>query len=153
MSYEYLKTSANRKTEQRNAPHLLISMFDKQRLKRLISVLRTVESPVNDFGELTRKLEESVESMPHEMPPDVVTMNSMILVTNAESGASNVYTIAYPSDADADRGRISILSPLGTAMLGHSVGDVVTLKTPHGLGRWQIDKVIYQPEAAGDFHR
>jgi regulator of nucleoside diphosphate kinase len=58
----------------------------------------------------------------------------------------------YPDDADVNDGKLSVLAPLGTALLGASVGDVVEFRTPGGVRRLKVERILYQPEAAGDFH-
>jgi regulator of nucleoside diphosphate kinase len=63
-----------------------------------------------------------------------------------------VLRLVFPSEADFDRGRVSILAPIGTALIGYRVGDTVEWKVPSGRRRLRIEEVLYQPEAAGDFH-
>ena len=137
----------------RRAHGLVISSFDKQRLIRLISAHQTTVLHREDLEDLAREIERGIEAVPEQMPPDVVTMNSTVRVTELKSGTSHVYTIVYPADADYERGRISILAPLGTALLGYRVGDVVDWHMPGGLRKLRIDEMIYQPESAGDFQR
>ena len=147
-----MNEEAGKSAAAEGVPLSLFSTFDKLRLKRVMKTQQTSEVQP-DFSELERKIASGAECMPHEMPPDIVTMNSMILVTNVDTAASYVFTIVYPVDANTERGRISIFEPLATAMLGHSVGDIVQWRSSEGLCRWRIEKLIYQPEAAGDFHR
>ena len=131
---------------------LVISSFDKQRLMRL---LRSAEISTEDRPELedlTHEIERGAEVQPQDIPPDVVTMNSSVRVTDLEAGTSHTYTIVFPADADYEKGKISILAPLGTALLGYRVGDVVDWHMPGGTRQLRIDALIYQPEAAGDFH-
>jgi regulator of nucleoside diphosphate kinase len=58
----------------------------------------------------------------------------------------------FPTDADLDNGKISILAPLGTALLGYRVGDIIKWRRPQGDRQLKIEEIVYQPEAAGDFH-
>jgi regulator of nucleoside diphosphate kinase len=60
--------------------------------------------------------------------------------------------VVFPSEADSEQGKISILAPVGTALLGYRVGDTVEWKLPGGLRRLKIERILYQPEAAGDYH-
>jgi regulator of nucleoside diphosphate kinase len=62
------------------------------------------------------------------------------------------WTLVFPEDADIDQNRISVLAPIGTAMLGYSVGDTIEWPVPEGLRRIQVKEILYQPEAAGDYH-
>jgi regulator of nucleoside diphosphate kinase len=87
------------------------------------------------------------------MPPDVVTISSRVRVREPATGEAFVYTLVLPLEADFERGRISVLAPLGIAILGQRVGDMVEVRAPGGVRRLRIENVLYQPEAAGDFHR
>jgi regulator of nucleoside diphosphate kinase len=132
--------------------NLVISSFDKQRLMRLLKSGETAAEQREDLEDLAREIERGTEVRPQEIPPDVVTMNSTVRVTDIDSGSTYTYTIVFPSDADYEKGKISILAPLGTALLGFRVGDTVDWNMPRGVRRLRIDEILYQPEAAGDFH-
>lgn len=144
--------NVKRSKGQRSKDHLVISSFDKERLTRLLQSQDTYTEDRAELEDLSREIERGAEVRPEEIPPDVVTMNSTVRLTDLESGSSHVYTIVFPSDADYDTGKISILAPLGTALLGYRVGDTVTWRMPRGDRRLRIDAIVYQPEAAGDFH-
>ncbi|MGC9336382.1 MAG: GreA/GreB family elongation factor, partial [Anaerolineae bacterium] len=62
------------------------------------------------------------------------------------------YMLVFPRDADIDQAKISILAPIGTAMLGYRVGDVFTWEVPEGTRRLRVKEILYQPEASGDYH-
>ena len=98
---------------------------------------------------LRRQLERAEVVAPAEIPADVVTMNSQVRVRDLGSGKVTVYTLVFPRDADFSRNRISILAPIGTALLGLRVGDVIEWKVPAGTRRLKVESVLYQPEAAG----
>ncbi|MDP2885812.1 MAG: nucleoside diphosphate kinase regulator [Ignavibacteria bacterium] len=83
------------------------------------------------------------------IPPDVVTMNSEVLLTNVDTKESMVWWLVFPQNADIDQRKVSILAPIGTAIIGCRVGDVVELEVPSGKTRLKIDAVTFQPEAAG----
>ncbi|MEO8215586.1 MAG: nucleoside diphosphate kinase regulator [Acidobacteriota bacterium] len=136
----------------RSTDDLVISSFDKERLKRLLGSTDVGAEGREELEDLTREIERGLEVRPQEIPPDVVTMNSSVRVTDVESGASNVYTLVFPADADFEKGKISILAPLGTALLGFRIGDRVRWQMPGGVRQLRIDEILYQPEAAGDFH-
>jgi regulator of nucleoside diphosphate kinase len=141
-----------RRKGSRSKNDLVISSFDKERLTRLLEETDTSAADRAELEDLTREIERGAEVRPEEIPPDVVTMNSTVRLTDLESGSSHLYTIVFPSDADVDKGKISILAPLGTALLGYRVGDVINWHLPRGDRRLRIDEIVYQPEAAGDFH-
>jgi regulator of nucleoside diphosphate kinase len=131
-----------------------ISELDEERLRALIG--EGSHSPARD-GEHFLSLEEELDDAhvipPPAMPPDVVTLNSRIRVRDSATGQTFVYELVLPLNADFERGRISVLAPLGTAILGQRVGDEVEVRAPGGSRRLRIESVLYQPEAAGEFHR
>jgi len=79
-------------------------------------------------------------------------MNSRIRVRDLASGGRDDVPMVFPGDADIERNKISILAPIGTALLGYRVGDIVEWEAPAGLKRMRIEEILYQPEAAGDLH-
>lgn len=88
---------------------------------------------------------------PDKVPGNVVTMNSRIVFEDVSTHERGTVTVVYPDDADPASGRISVLSPVGAALLGESEGEEVELPLPHGqTRRIRIDTVLYQPEAEGD---
>jgi regulator of nucleoside diphosphate kinase len=131
---------------------LTISTFDKQRLSRLLDALDGTEEERDEIKDLEREIERGSVVRPEDMPADVVTMNSAVRVTDVESGETNVYTIVFPGQADYEKGRISILAPLGIALLGYRVGAIVDWNMPRGIRRLRIDEIVYQPEKAGAYH-
>ena len=87
-----------------------------------------------------------------EVPPDVVTMHAKVIVRDLAAQQRRILVVCYPGDADAASGRISVLSPAGTALLGRSAGSVATWAGPDGkTSVVQVEDVLFQPEAAGDF--
>lgn len=80
-------------------------------------------------------------------------MNSRLRVRDVDSGRDLTLTIVFPSDADLEQGKISIVAPIGTALLGYRVGDTVEWRVPAGVRRLKIEEILYQPEAAGHYHR
>lgn len=88
---------------------------------------------------------------PHSIPANVVTMNSQALLVDEETREEMEYTLVFPEDADPVAGKISVLAPIGTAMLGYREGDVFEWDTPGGSRKIRVEKIIFQPEASGDF--
>lgn len=85
---------------------------------------------------------ERAEVVPQEaLPSDVVAMHSTVRLVDLDTDAEHVYTVVYPHEADVDRGRISVLAPIGTALLGYRSGDVVEWEVPGGRRRLRIDAV------------
>jgi regulator of nucleoside diphosphate kinase len=102
---------------------------------------------------LAAELDRATVIPPREATPDVITMNSTAVLLDDETGEEEEWTLVFPEEADVDRNRISVLAPIGTAMLGFRVGDTFEWKTPGGVRRLRVKSVLYQPEAAGDFER
>ena len=87
------------------------------------------------------------------MPADVVTMNSTVDCIDDISGDTHPVTLVYPRDADAAAGRVSVLAPVGSALLGLSVGQQIDWQAPGGRAlRLRVVAIRYQPEAAGDLN-
>ena len=88
-----------------------------------------------------------------EVPSDVVTMSSIVSLRDLDSGETEEYELVYPADADLENNRISILAPIGTAILGYRVGDVIEWPVPGGLRRLRVEEVLYQPGRASALQR
>ena len=129
-----------------------ISSYDKQRIVRLLLDIDMAEHNREEIADLQAEIARGEEVEPRQMPPDVITMNSSVRVTDIEAGTTSLYTIVFPWDADFAAGRISVLASLGTALLGYRVGEIVEWEMPSGLRRLRIEEIVYQPERAGDFH-
>jgi regulator of nucleoside diphosphate kinase len=86
-----------------------------------------------------------------DISPEVVTLGSIVHLYEVDTGERWKFTLSFPTNANIDEGRISVLAPLGTAILGHRVGDVVDWPVPSGMIRIQIVEIEYPPEAAGVF--
>jgi regulator of nucleoside diphosphate kinase len=101
---------------------------------------------------LRQLLDNAVLLPSDQVPPAVVTMNTRLLANFEQSGAEQAITLCYPDDAEAEAGLVSVLSPVGSALLGRHSGEQVSWRTPMGeVRRLRIAGVLFQPEAAGDF--
>ena len=133
-----------------HATNVVITKRDFERLNDL------VQSPDSRFyGPMTglqNGLRQSSVIAPTKVGNDVVTMNSKVRVRDLDNGQRETYTLVYPADADIDEGRLSVLAPLGAALLGAKARHVVECATPRGVRRLRIERILYQPEAAGDYH-
>ena len=139
-------------TRTRSKHDLLISSYDKKRIMRLLRSGDVSSEVREELDDLTWEIQRAAEVRPQEVPPDLVTMNSSVRVSDLETSTSALYTIVFPPDANYDEGKISILAPLGTALLGYRAGDVVYWHVPRGVRQLRIEEILYQPEAAGDYH-
>ena len=132
---------------------IFITEFDKSRLEELIAVAEEFGGhDRQDLESLAGELEEAEVVSSKDVPPDVVTMNSKVVLRDLNTSEQMTYVLVFPRDANIDVGAISVLAPVGTAILGYSKGDVVEWPVPSGMRRISIDDVLYQPEAAGDYH-
>lgn len=112
---------------------------------RLNALVRTRTADyTRDQEHLDRLEEELVRSVPvatAEVPTDVVTMHSRVTVRDLDAGTSRIYTLVFPHEADLPFGRLSVLAPLGTALLGYRVGDEIEWVMPGGVRRLRIESV------------
>jgi len=133
---------------------IFITAFDKKRLDELIAVAREFgEHARRDLDDLAAELARAKMVEPKEVPPNVVTMNSKVILHDLDTSEELTYCLVFPNEADIDSGTISVLAPVGTAILGYREGDAVEWPVPSGQRRIKIEEILYQPEAAGDFHR
>jgi hypothetical protein len=75
-------------------------------------------------------------------------MNATVRLRDLKTGAEETYTLVYPDEADIEANRLSILAPIGTALLGYRAGDVVEWPVPAGITRFRIEEVLFQPRSA-----
>ena len=133
---------------------IVITNKDLERLRELIRHSRKLRTEDHAYLlALEQELKQAEVVDPDTIPPDVVTMNSTVLVRVDGSRRGQTWMIVYPEDADMNEDRVSVLAPLGTALLGYRVGDTVEWDMPAGRRRYHIVKVTHQPEAAGEFDR
>ena len=132
-------------------PTLVLSRLDCDRLDALL------EQPANagpQFDALREELARAEVREPQDMPPDAITMNSIARFRDEATGEERELTLVYPRDADGSADKVSILAPVGSALLGLRVGQVIDWPLPGGRStRLQVLGIRYQPEAAGEFHR
>ncbi len=133
-------------------PEIIISSLDADRLYTLMESL-----PANSFAgekELEAELARASIVEPHEVPATVVTMNSTVNFVVESTGEEFTLTLVYPKNIDSIGDKISILAPVGSALLGLSQGDQIEWPKPGGgLVTVNIKEVTYQPERAGELHR
>ena len=128
---------------------IYITDADFERLRRLIAGRRGANSVDQEYLDiLEQELDRAEIVQPDAIPQDVVTMDSEVRLRDLESGEVRVYRLVFPSQRRTENS-ISVLAPIGTAMLGYRVGDVIEWHVPKGIRRLKVLDVIYQPEAAG----
>ena len=130
-----------------------ITQFDLERLRKLLFDAQSTDYRKSEYLEkLQMELNRAEVVSPKDIPSDVVTMNSTVCIEDLDTKEEEIYTLVFPENADLGQGKISILAPIGTAMLGYEVGDSFEWDVPAGKRRLRVKKILYQPEASGDYH-
>ena len=133
-------------------PPITVSTLDAVRLEKILDSLGAKQVPNKE--DLRVELDRAHIVAPEDMPQDVVTMNSTVIFRMESSETEFALTLVYPNDIDEGTGKISVLAPVGSALLGLREGDEMSWPKPGGgLLKVRILKVVYQPERAGDFRR
>jgi len=133
-------------------PSIIVSTRDMARLEALLDSPALSRHPA--AVALAQELERAQVLPPEEIPEGIVTMHSRVDCEDELHDEKHSLTLVYPHEADFDKGRVSILAPVGSALLGLSVGQTIDWTAPGGRQlRLRVTAVHYQPEAAGDFHR
>jgi regulator of nucleoside diphosphate kinase len=133
---------------------IYITTSDYHRLSGLIerSRERNGEADREYLDQLEEELAQAEVVNPEDIPQDVITMRSKVRLKDLKSGQTVMYSLVFPSEANSNEGHISVLAPIGTALLGNRSGDVVESRVPSGLRRLKVKEILYQPEAAGNYH-
>jgi regulator of nucleoside diphosphate kinase len=128
---------------------IIITQTDYGRLRQIIERSRDLPSKdAEHLDALEHELESAIIARAADVSHDLVTMKSRVRVLDLGSGRELVYQIVFPGEADLARNRISVLAPIGMALLGRPAGAVVEWQVPSGMRRLLILEVEYQPEAA-----
>jgi len=132
--------------------NIYITQSDYDKIREL---LREAENTTYRGSAYIRKLREELGRAhivpPQEIAPDVITMNTTATLLDLETQEEMVLTLVFPDQADVEKGRISVLAPIGAAMLGYRVGDTFDWETPGGMRSLRVLSVLEQPEASGDY--
>ncbi len=129
-----------------------LTQIDHQRLTRLMARASAEPGLLPLLGALDELLSCSDLVEPARVPPDVVTMYSQVVLEDLAGGAPGKFTVCYPEDAEPARGFVSVLSPVGTGLLGLRVGDTARWCGPSGLAQSAcVASMLFQPEASGDY--
>lgn len=132
---------------------IYITENDAKRLQALLEVAkRSQYYGSEDLKRLGTELNRATLVASQDIPHDVITMNSKVRLLDLETKEEMTYTLVFPDEADFNEGKISILAPIGTAMLGYRAGDTFSWQVPAGVRRIKILSILYQPEASGDYH-
>lgn len=133
-------------------PEIILSSLDADRLYALLESLPKNSLP--GIEELEQELNRAEIVEPKKMPQDIVTMNSIVRFFVESTKQEFELTLVYPKDMDSIGKNISILAPVGSAMLGLAIGDEIEWPKPGGgTLKVRITEILYQPERSGDYHR
>ena len=126
---------------------------DRERLVQMIEELSLLNDPdtVRRLQMLKTELERAATTPSEKTAPDVVTMNSRIRFKDTDTGEELVYTVTWPEFADAEEHKVSVLAPIGMALLGTKVGQIIEWDVPAGKRHFRVEEILYQPEASGDY--
>ena len=133
-------------------PQIILSSLDVDRIEALLAAIPASVFPGK--AELQAELDRADVVAPEEVPPHVVTMNSTVQFSIVETGKEFCLTLVYPRDMDGSTDRLSIFAPVGSALLGLSVGDELAWPGPGGKSMTvKVKAILYQPESSGEMHR
>jgi len=136
---------------------IILTDADHARLVEMVEVMRT--RFIQERGDaglgpviaaLEKELGRALVVNSEETPPDVVTIGSRVQVADLDSGDLLEFTVVWPDEADPDGQKVSLLAPVGMALLGCRAGQVVEWPVPAGRRRLRISKILYRPEAGGN---
>jgi regulator of nucleoside diphosphate kinase len=133
--------------------NLIISNLDYSRIRMRMALNQKRDT--DSFSDVEKRISELDRAHiiePSEIPEDVVTMNSKILIRDLNHNRTYRVQLVYPEDADPKMNRVSIFSPLAAAILGKKIGDFVVWNSKNGTIKIKIECILYQPEAFGDYH-
>lgn len=131
---------------------IILSRLDFSRIHKSIHDAKRMNTLGAAEAELLLKELDSAEIVePSEIPHDVVTMNSIVKISFLNSDKTVQFQIVYPGEANIRENKISIFSPVATALIGYKVSNEIEWMVPSGLTKIRIEEIIYQPEAAGDY--
>ncbi len=128
---------------------IYINRYDLERLRALIETSSASEAPY--LEKLENELKQATVVEPREVPGDIVTMNSIVRVKDVNTGEEHALILVFPGKEGMNGKAVSILSPMGIALIGYREGDILTWDLPTGTVKIQIEEIIYQPERLGNF--
>lgn len=131
---------------------IFITRTDQERLEKLIDTEEEFATGSKaPLQELRDELKRAIVTESQKIPQDVITMRSKVLLRDINDGEEMIFTLVYPDEADMLEGKISVLAPIGMAILGYRENDRIEWSTPGGIAHLQVEKILFQPEATGNF--
>jgi regulator of nucleoside diphosphate kinase len=131
-----------------NENDIIVTASDHAELSSVITATGKLSGRLRwELRLLENELKRARIVAPEDVPFDVITMNTRAELLDLESGEHMEFTLVLPRDENINDGKISVLAPLGTAMLGYRVGDEFQWHVPHGIRRLKVTRIYFQPEA------
>jgi len=131
---------------------IYITDSDVKRLQELIETSREFHTTDETYlKELEKELNRSKVVDSKKIPKDIITMDTKVCIKDLDTNKEEVCWLVFPANADPNHNRVSILTPIGTALLGYKTGDIIEWKVPGGIRKLKIKKILYQPETAGNY--
>ncbi|MFN8135567.1 MAG: nucleoside diphosphate kinase regulator [Bacteroidales bacterium] len=131
---------------------LILNRLDYSRIKNCINDAKRFNSiSLHEAENLVKELDSAKIVEPQKIPSSVVTMNSIVKISFLNDNKQIQFQIVYPSNANLKDKKISIFSPIATALIGYKVADEIEWIVPAGLTKIRIDEIVYQPEASGHY--
>lgn len=128
---------------------VFITANDLQRLRKFLDDMRSCAREEEFLESLFDAIDGAVIVPSEQLSRQVVTLNSQVRVKDLDSGEETSIQLVFPGDEDFEHGKISVLSPVGAALIGCSAGDTAKWKIPTGIRRLGIEEITYQPESDG----
>ena len=126
---------------------IFITETDKARLKGLFNTTIGFRNrDLKTLRDLLEELERAEIIQDEKSSKDVIMMNSTVKVKDMDTGVEFTYTLVYPEHANSNENKISILAPIGTALLCYKVGDIIEWEVPAGIRKLKVMKILNQPE-------
>lgn len=144
------RLTINQEEEAMKNNSIRITSLDVQRLRKLLDN-PDLKQQKPYLQELQREIDQAVIVESNKIAANTITMNSTVQLVDLDTDERMIVTLVYPENANMQEGKISVLAPVGTAILGCSEGETIQWEVPDGIRSLKIDRILYQPEAAGDF--
>lgn len=131
---------------------ITLNELDVRRFREMLDKDRMSRRKREYASRLASEIERAEILPPEQMPADVVTMRSLVRVRDTATGTTQTFHLVYPDEADPDLLKVSILDPLGLAVIGEKVGATVSWESPRGMKSIVIEKMHYQPESLKKYY-
>lgn len=137
-----------------NNHKIYVTQYDYDRLNELLDIIKKDNSKDQGFiVKLRNEINRAKIVSSTKIAGNVVTMNSRVLLQDLNTHHEFSCQVVFPSNADLESGKISVLAPVGTALLGYKVGDIIKWEVPSGVRKLKIKEMLYQPESEGDLYQ